>query len=98
VIYVDAFSFALSNGQTEIAKLLIDYGAVDLAPGADAPFMAIRMNDPELFSYLVKQGAQSKKICFIDMEHEIFHAVSTWPKFIKNAGRYTNRAVMWDFD
>lgn len=40
----------------------------------------------------------SKKIWFIDTEHDIFHAVSTWTKFIKDAGTYVNRALMWEFD
>lgn len=43
-------------------------------------------------------GAAVKKIWFIDAEHDVFHAVSTWTKFIKRPGYYTNLAVMHEFD
>ena len=32
------------------------------------------------------------------VEHEVFHAVSTWMEFIKNAGYYTNRDIIHEFD
>lgn len=59
--FVDAFRFALSNKQTEIVKFLIDSGAVDMNPGSDAPFMAIRSNNMEVFSYMVEKGVQIEK-------------------------------------
>lgn len=39
-----------------------------------------------------------KKIWYIDMEHEVFHAVSTWQEFIERPGYYVNRAIVNDFD
>lgn len=60
-VYADAFGFALSRQQTEIVKLLIDRGLVDMGPGADAPFMAIRSGDPALFFYMLDKGAQIGK-------------------------------------
>lgn len=41
---------------------------------------------------------KSKKIWFVDMEHDIFHSMATWTKFIQRAGWYITRAVMWEFD
>lgn len=41
---------------------------------------------------------KSKKIWFVDMEHDIFHPVAPWTKFIRRAGWYITRAVMWEFD
>ncbi len=41
---------------------------------------------------------KSKKIWFVDMEHNIFHPMATWTKFIRRAGWYITRAVMWEFD
>lgn len=59
--FVDAFRFALSNKQTEIVKFLIDSGAVDMNPGSDAPFVAIRSNNLEVFSHMVEKGVQIDK-------------------------------------
>lgn len=56
------------------------------------------VEDSEDYGVMLVWEPRSKKIWFIDMEHEIFHAVSSWSKFIQNPGRYTNRAIMWDFD
>ena len=41
---------------------------------------------------------RSKKIWFVDMEHDVFHALASWTMFIKNPGDYVNRAVRWEFD
>ena len=56
------------------------------------------VEDSEDYDVLLVWEPQSKKIWYIDVEHEVFHAVSTWTKFIEHAGYYTNRAVMHDFD
>lgn len=56
------------------------------------------VEDSEDYGVLLVWEPQSKKIWFIDPEHEIFHVVSTWTKFIKNAGYYTNRAIIHEFD
>ena len=56
------------------------------------------VEDSEDYGGLLVWEPQSKKIWFIDPEHEVFHAVSTWTKFIKNAGYYTNRAIIHEFD
>ena len=61
IFYVDAFSFALSKKQTEIVKFLIDCNAVDMKPGSEAPFMAIRSKNIEIFSYMIEKGAQIEK-------------------------------------
>lgn len=59
--YVDAFCFALSNNQTEIAKFLIDCDAVALNLGADALFTAMHLNNREVFSYMVEKGVSFDK-------------------------------------
>ena len=41
---------------------------------------------------------KSRKIWFVDMEHDVFHAVASWTRFIKNPGDYVNRAIRWEFD
>lgn len=56
------------------------------------------VEDSEDYDVMLIWEPESRKIWFIDMEHDIFHAVSTWSKFIQNAGHYINRAIMWDFD
>ena len=56
------------------------------------------VEDSEDYGVLLVWEPQSKKIWFIDPEHEVFQAVSTWTKFIKNAGYYTNRAIIHEFD
>lgn len=57
-IYTDAFSFALSQKQMEIARLLIDHGLVDLGPKGDALFIAIRRGDFDLLDYMLDHGGQ----------------------------------------
>lgn len=56
------------------------------------------VQDSEDFDFMLLWEPDSEKIWFLDMEHDVFHAVSTWPEFIQNAGRYVNRAVYWEFD
>ena len=60
-LYVDAFSFALSKQQMEIAKFLIDCNAVDMKPGSETLFMVIRSKNIEIFSYMIEKGAQIEK-------------------------------------
>ena len=57
-LYSDAFGFALAHDQTEIAKILIDYGLVDLGPKSDALYMAIRRDDFALLDYMLDHGGQ----------------------------------------
>lgn len=57
-LFYDAFGFAMAHGQTEIVKILIDYGLVDLGPESDALFMAIRRKDFALLSYMLEHGGQ----------------------------------------
>ena len=61
ILYVDAFRFALSNQQTEIAKFLIDCNAVDMRLGTNTLFMVIHSKNMELFSYMIEKGAQIEK-------------------------------------
>ena len=61
-LYVDAFRFALSNQQTEIATFLVDCNAVDMRLGANALFMVIHFKNMELFSYMIEKGAQIEKM------------------------------------
>ncbi len=56
------------------------------------------VEDSEDYNVMLVWEPKSKKVWFIDMEHSIFHPVATWTKFIRQAGRYINRAVMWEFD
>jgi len=56
------------------------------------------VEDSEDYNVMLVWEPRSKKIWFIDMEHDIFHPVAAWTKFIRQAGRYINRAVMWEFD
>ena len=59
--YVDAFCFALSKKQTEIVKFLIDCNAAALNPSSDAPLMAIRSKNIEVFSYMIEKGVPLDK-------------------------------------
>ena len=57
-LYTDAFHFALRQNQTEIARLFIDHGLVDLGPRGDALFIAIRRGDFALLDYMLDHGGQ----------------------------------------
>ena len=56
------------------------------------------VEDSEDFAVMLLWEPKSKQVWFLDMEHDVFHAVAVWEKFIKNPGYYINRAVMWEFD
>ncbi len=56
------------------------------------------VEDSEDYVVTLLWEPKSKKVWFLDMEHDVFHAVAAWEKFIRNPGYYINRAVMWEFD
>lgn len=56
------------------------------------------VENSEDYAVMLLWEPMSKKIWFLDIEHDVFHAVATWETFIKNPGYYINRAVMWEFD
>lgn len=56
------------------------------------------VEDSEDYAVMLLWEPKSKKVWFLDMEHDVFHAVADWETFIKDPGYYTNRAVMWEFD
>ncbi|MCI8554479.1 MAG: ankyrin repeat domain-containing protein [Clostridiales bacterium] len=56
------------------------------------------VEDSEDFGVMLLWELESKKVWFLDMEHDVFHAVAAWEKFIRDPGYYINRAVMWEFD
>ena len=56
------------------------------------------VENSEDYSVMLLWEAKSKQIWFLDIEHDVFHAVAPWEAFIKNPGYYINRAVMWEFD
>lgn len=56
------------------------------------------VEDSEDYGVMLVWEPGSRKIWFVDMEHDVFHVVASWTKFIKNPGYYINRAVMWEFD
>ena len=58
MICTDAFHFALSQNQMEIAYLLIERGLVDLGPKGDALYVAIRRGDFALLDYMLDHGGQ----------------------------------------
>lgn len=63
----------------------------------EQPLLSL-VEDSEDFAVMLLWEPQSRKIWFLDIEHDIFHAVATWEQFIQNPGYYINRAVMWEFD
>lgn len=56
------------------------------------------VEDSEDFAVMLLWEPESRQVWFLDMEHDVFHAVADWETFIKNPGCYINRAVMWEFD
>lgn len=56
------------------------------------------VENSEDYSVMLLWEPKSKKVWFLDIEHDVFHAVAVWETFIKNPSYYINRAVMWEFD
>ncbi len=56
------------------------------------------VENSEDFAVMLLWEPKSRQVWFLDLEHDVFHPVATWEKFIQNPGYYINRAVMWEFD
>lgn len=47
--------------------------------------------------YLLLWPPKDKKLWYLDVEHEEFHALSTWEDFIADPGKYLNRMIIgWE--